>query len=78
LIVRLLKWALIVVVVLIALAAGAVAFVFWRAMPDYSGSASLPGLTGPVRVYRDAHGAPHIFAASMNDAARALGYTHAS
>jgi penicillin amidase len=78
LIVRLLKWALTVVVVVVALAAGAVAFVFWRAMPDYSGTASLPGLGGPVRVYRDAHGAPHIFASSMNDAARAQGYIHAS
>ena len=41
-------------------------------------SARLPGLSGEVRVYRDAHGVPHIFAPSMNDAARALGYIHAS
>ncbi|MGA2793443.1 MAG: penicillin acylase family protein, partial [Roseiarcus sp.] len=75
---RLLKWALIVVVALGVLAFGAIAAIFYRAMPDYAGAASLPGLTGEVRVYRDAHGVPHIFAPSMNDAARALGYIHAS
>jgi penicillin amidase len=75
---RLLKWALIVVAALVVLAVGAIAAIFYRAMPDYSGAASLPGLTGEVRVYRDAHGVPHIFAPSMNDAARALGYVHAS
>jgi penicillin amidase len=77
-VVRLAKWALILVVALVVLAVGAIAFVFYRAMPDYSGVAVLPGLTGEVRVYRDAHGVPHIFAPSMNDSARALGYIHAS
>ncbi len=77
-IVRLLKWALILVIALLVVAIGAVAFVFYRAMPDYGGTASLPGLSGEVRVYRDAHGVPHIFAPTMNDAARALGYIHAS
>ena len=77
-VVRLVKWVLILVVALVVLAAGAAAFVFYRAMPDYAGAAVLPGLTGEVRVYRDAHGIPHIFAPSMNDAARALGYVHAS
>jgi penicillin G amidase len=75
---RFLKWALIVVVVIVVAAVGAVAFLFYRAMPDYAGAASLPGLGGEVRVYRDAHGVPHIFASDMNDAARALGYVHAS
>ena len=31
-----------------------------------------------MRVWRDAYGVPHIFASSMDDAARALGYLHAS
>ncbi|HLW90421.1 MAG TPA: penicillin acylase family protein [Roseiarcus sp.] len=75
---RILKWALILVVALVVLAVGAVAFVFYRAMPDYSGTASLPGLSAEVRVYRDGYGVPHIFAATMDDAARALGYIHAS
>jgi penicillin G amidase len=77
-IVRLLKWAVIVLAALVAVAVGAVSFVFYRAMPAYSGAATLPGLSGEVRVYRDAFGAPHIFAPSVDDAARALGYLHAS
>ena len=54
------------------------AYLFWRAMPTTSGSEKLPGLSAEVRVWRDAYGVPHIFAASMDDAARALGYLHAS
>ena len=61
-----------------AVAAIASVYVFWRAMPVYSGAQRLPGLSSEVRVWRDAHGVPHIFAASMSDAARALGYIHAS
>src|SRR5436309_3111169 len=61
---------------LVALAAGA--YLFWRAMPAYSGSERMPGLSAEVRVWRDNYGVPHIFAASMDDATRALGYLHAS
>ncbi len=50
---------------------------FYYAMPQYKGEASLHGLTAPVKVIRDEHGVPHIFANDMNDAARALGYVHA-
>lgn len=50
---------------------------FQRAQPHYSGHAELPGLAADVRVYRDEYGVPHIFAASLDDAARALGYIHA-
>ena len=65
-------------IIFIVLAAVASVYVFWRAMPAYSGSETLPGLSSEVRIWRDAHGVPHIFAASMDDAARALGYVHAS
>src|SRR5271165_2651698 len=54
------------------------AYLFWRAMPIASGSEKLPGLSAEARVWRDAYGVPHIFAVSMDDAARALGYLHAS
>jgi penicillin amidase len=47
-------------------------------MPPYSGTERLPGLSIEARVWRDGHGVPHIFANSMDDAARALGYVHAS
>jgi penicillin amidase len=39
---------------------------------------ALPGLQGPVRVYRDTLGIPHIYAGSSQDAYFALGYLHAT
>ncbi len=67
---------LLVALAIIVVIAGA--WLFWRAMPVYSGAERLPGLSAEVRVWRDGYGVPHIFAASMDDAARALGYLHAS
>ena len=75
---RLIKGLLRLVIALVVVATLAGAYLFWRAMPTYSGSEKLPGLSAEVRVWRDAYGVPHIFAASMDDAARALGYLHAS
>ena len=48
-----------------------------RALPDYAGNLSLPGLAAPVEIVRDRHAIPHIYAASDGDAAFALGVTHA-
>ena len=67
--------ALLAMVVLVTLGGG---YLFYRAMPPSSGAETLPGLAAEVRVWRDHFGVPHIFAASMDDAARALGYAHAS
>ena len=75
---RLIKGLLRLVITLIAIAALAGAYLFYRAMPAASGRESLPGLSADARVWRDAHGVPHIFAASMDDAARTIGYLHAS
>ena len=66
------------VIALIVFVGLAGVYVFYRAMPAYSGSEALPGLSADVRVWRDPHGVPHIFAANFDDAARALGYVHAS
>jgi len=66
----------ILALIVVALLAGA--YLFYRAMPAYSGAEKLPGLSADVRIWRDHFGVPHIFAASMDDAARALGYVHAS
>jgi len=66
---------LIVLIILVAVAAGG--WLFWRAMPAYSGTVALPGLSAETRVWRDQYGVPHIFAATMNDAMRALGWLHA-
>ncbi len=67
--------------VLIAVTIGAVVtvgWIFYGTLPATSGLVEVPGLSAKVRVYRDAHGVPHIFAKTMDDAARALGYVHAS
>ena len=75
---RLLKAIAKFVAVMVVAAAAGGFYLFYRAMPAYSGAAALPGLSAETRVWRDAYGVPHIFAASMDDAARALGYIHAS
>ncbi len=72
------KRSILAVGLILAIAAAGILIVFERAMPDYSGVAALPGLSAEARVYRDRWGVPHIFAANKNDAARALGYVHAS
>jgi penicillin amidase len=76
--IRLLKAALKFLVALVVVAVVGAAYLFYRAMPAYSGSVALPGLSADTRVWRDGYGAPHIFAANLDDAARALGYLHAS
>jgi len=76
--IRLLKAALKFLAALVVAAAAAAGVLFYRSMPAYSGSVVLPGLSGETRVWRDGYGAPHIFAANLDDAARALGYLHAS
>ncbi len=75
---RVIKFLAKCIFVLVVLALAVVGWLFWRAMPDYAGAAALPGLTGETRVWRDGYGVPHIFAPTMNDAMRALGYVHAS
>ena len=75
---RVLKLALRFVVALVVVAVVAGAYLFYRAMPAYSGSLVLPGLSAETRVWRDGYGAPHIFVPTLDDAARTLGYLHAS
>jgi penicillin amidase len=75
---RLLKALAKFIVVLIVVAVGGGAYFFYRSMPTYSGAITLPSLKAETRVWRDGYGVPHIFAASLDDAARALGYVHAS
>ncbi len=75
---RLIKWTAGLVLALVVFATLAGAYLFYRAVPAYSGTERLPGLSAEARVWRDAYGAPHIFAGSIDDATRALGYLHAS
>lgn len=65
---------------LLLLLAIAVAGGFWwlrTGLPAESGEIAVRGLDAPVRVYRDKHGIPTIFARSDGDAYFALGYLHA-
>nr|WP_308805694.1 penicillin acylase family protein [Acrocarpospora corrugata] len=66
-----------VLVVLAVVLAGAGAWIVRSSFPQTDGELRLPGLTGPVTVYRDAYGVPQIFADSSEDLFRAQGYTHA-
>src|SRR5262245_42809779 len=44
---------------------------------EISGTASLPGLSAPVRVVRDRWGVPHIYAQTQDDLFLAQGYVQA-
>ncbi len=46
-------------------------------LPHYSGEIQLKGLTQPVKVYRDEHGIPHIYAKNEKDLYLATGYVMA-
>ncbi len=48
-----------------------------RPLPRTSGRLSLPGLSAPVKVYRDRWGVPHIYARTNADLFMAQGYVHA-
>jgi penicillin G amidase len=48
-----------------------------QALPQTTGEVEVPGLSRALDVMRDAHGIPHVYAASSEDAYFALGYAHA-
>jgi penicillin amidase len=72
-----------VIGLLIAAVVGVIGSVAWlkgamrEQLPVLDGSIRLPGLTAPVLVRRDAHGVPHIEAATMDDLVEAQGYVDA-
>jgi penicillin G amidase len=45
--------------------------------PQYSGTLTLPGLSAPVTVYRDAYAIPQVYARTADDLFTAQGYLHA-
>ncbi len=65
---------LILLGVLIAILAPATAR---RSFPQTQGEIQLTGLAGPVDIYRDALGVPHVYASSTHDLFFAQGYVHA-
>ena len=74
--IRLCTGVLVFLAATVALLAGSLVWLR-LGLPSHEGTVSLPGLTAPVRVVTDADGFPHIFAAGLDDAYRALGYLHA-
>ena len=62
----------------LALAVGSGGYLFFHALPDYTEQRGMKGLSASVDIVHDAHGVPHIFAKNTDDAARTLGYLHAS
>ena len=74
---RFLVWFVSIVVVL-AVAGGLLGNAAVTAsFPQTSGQIKLAGLDGPVDVYRDAQGIPHIYAGTLHDLFMAQGYVHA-
>jgi penicillin amidase len=70
------KWLLIALLVLILLSAAYFAWVLHATKPQLEGRVEAPELSAPVTVARDAQGVPVITGASRNDVAFALGYLH--
>ncbi|KFN44798.1 penicillin acylase family protein [Arenimonas oryziterrae] len=73
---RLLLRLTLLLLLLAALALGVGWWTFRGSLATLDGELSLPGLSAPVRIERDALGVVTIDAANETDAARALGYVH--
>ncbi|WP_416561214.1 penicillin acylase family protein [Limnohabitans sp. yimb22184] len=74
------KWIariLLVAVVALLAAGGALSVHLLRGMPQLDGEISLQGLSGPVQITRDASDVTHINASNALDAWRAIGFVHA-
>ncbi len=68
---------ILVVLLLLALIGTLIGWSLHRAEPKREGQLELSGLRGPVSVFYDAWGVPHIDAQNDVDAYRTLGYVHA-
>ena len=74
---RIAIWAVSTVVVLALLLAGLLTWEIRRAFPQYDGALHVTGLSAPVKVYRDSHAIPQLFAQNADDLFRAQGYVTA-
>ncbi len=77
---RLIRGLIAVSVMAVFLASIVTAWVAWRyraSVPVMEGAYEIAGATAPIRIIRDEHGVPHIFAETDADVYRALGYVHA-
>jgi len=74
---RVLRWFAWSLLVLLGAAAAALGAYRFAGMPDTSGELRVAGAAAEIRIVRDAHGVPHVFAASERDAHFAIGLLHA-
>src|SRR5262245_47291486 len=74
---RMLWKALIAIVVVLALVAGAGYHYLRRSLPQMDGTITVAGLSAPIDIVRDADAIPHVFATNKQDALFGLGYVHA-
>ncbi len=63
--------------IVLCVAVLAIAVYVWRSLPQLEGTLQAAGLQQAVQIKRDASDVTHIFAQTDQDAAFALGYTHA-
>ncbi len=74
---RFLRFLLTGIGTLLLLVVVGLAGLLWLTLPSRNQSAAIAGLSAPVDISFDQHGIPRIRAATLNDAAAALGYVHA-
>ncbi len=79
---RRLLTVLVSIVLILALLVGYLNFIWvpqtaQKSFPQTDGEIQLTGLDGPVDVYRDAMGIPHIYATTLHDLFMVQGYVHA-
>jgi penicillin amidase len=75
---RVLKVALVLVLVLVVAVSGLLGWVIGRGFPQREGTARLAGLSAEVTVVRDAAGIPQVYASTAADLFMAQGWLHAS
>lgn len=73
----LLRFVLLFIVLIVGFAALAIYWTFYKPLPNYTATISMPELQQPVQVHWDDYGVPSIFATNQNDLYTALGYVHA-
>ncbi len=66
-----------IVVLIVGAAGGFVLHTLRRPLPQVAGSLTLPGVSAPITIYRDADGVAHIYASTTRDLFFAQGVVHA-
>ena len=74
---QILLGVLVFLLVVVIIAAGFGIYTVRRSFPQVKGDIQVNGLDGPVDIYRDEFGIPHIYAATEHDLFFAQGYVHA-